>query len=230
LFASARRSVFGLAWPLLPDQNRRMKPLLTLLVVAALVTTGAATQESVKGRKLTQLNVIPTRVLQRSISPKFYKSLLVSPLEGWVIVRANLSGTRLSGARVIRSESQGLYDPLALQLAKEATIAGNYTLEKPNTGSSVLLHLLVYQIADGTMVLSFAHMDEPGGDQAEYYGCARLLILQNNKWTEIKGPESLAGKGMAVRRGIKNNLSTSLKLEGLPQAAEATNMGTGRNY
>jgi len=206
-----------------------MKPLLTLLVVAALLNTSAAAQKSVQGRKITDLNVIPTRVLQRSISPKFYKSLLVSPLEGWVIVRAQLSGSRLSGARVIRSEREGLYDPLALQLAKEATIAGNYTIERPNSGSSVLLHLLVYQIADGTMVLSFAHLDEAGGDQAEYYGCARLLILKDNKWTEIQGPEGLAGKGIAVRRGIKNDINNSLKLEGLPKGAEATNMSTGRD-
>jgi len=206
-----------------------MKPLLTLAVVAALLSTAnAASSKSVQGRKLTDLKVIPTRVLQRSISPKFYKSLLVSPLDGWVIVRANLSGSRLSGARVIRSESQGLYDPLALQLAKEATIAGNYSLERPSTGSSVLLHLLVYQIADGTMVLSFAHMDEAGGDQADYYGCARLLVLKNNKWTEIKGPESLDGKGMAVRRRNKNDLSTTLKTEGLPMGAEATITGPSR--
>lgn len=193
-------------------------------MVALLNTTNAVSHKSVQGRKLTDLNVIPTRVLQRSISPKFYKSLLVSPLEGWIIVRGQLSGSRLSGARVIRSESQGLYDPLALQLAKEAVIAGNYTLEKPNTGSSVLLHLLVYKIADGTMVLSFAHLDEAGGDQADYYGCARLLVLKDNKWTEIKGPESLDGKGIAVRRGIKNSLRDSLRLEGNPQAAESVNM------
>ena len=201
-----------------------MKPLLTLAVVAALLNTSAATQQSVQGRKLTDLKVIPTRVLQRAISPKFYKSLLVSPLEGWVIVRGQLSGSRLSGARVIRSESQGLYDPLALQLAKEATIAGNDTLERPNSGSSVLLHLLVYKIADGTMVLSFAHMDEPGGDQAEYYGCARLLVLKNDKWTEIQGPKSLAGKGIAVKRGWKNDLNTSLKLEHMPKGVENVNM------
>jgi hypothetical protein len=207
-----------------------MKPLLTLLVAAALLnTTSAVSQQSVQGRKLTDLNVIPTHVLQRTISTKFYKSLLVSPLEGWIIVRAHLSGTRLSGAKVVRSESKGLYDPLALQLAKEARIAGNYTIENPNTSSSVLLHLLVYQIADATMVLSFAHLDEPGGNQADYYGCARLLILKDNKWTEIEGPEGLAGKGMAVRRGIKNNVADTLKLEGIGRGAEATNMGFGRD-
>src|SRR5688572_10114426 len=203
-----------------------MKPFLTLCVLTALLnTTSAVSQKSVQGRKLTDLNVIPTRVLQRSISPKLYKSLLISPLEGCVIVRGQLSGSRLSGARIIRSDGQGLYDPLARQLAKEAVIAGNYTLEKPNTGSSVLLHLLVYRIADGTMVLSFAQLDEAGGDQAEYYGCARLLILKDDKWTEIKGPESLDGKGIAVRRGLRNNLSTSLKMEGLGIAAESVNQG-----
>ena len=194
-----------------------MKPfLVALLILGSSIGSTIAAPAPAKGRLLTDLNVIPTRVLQRSISPKFYKSLLISPVEGWITVRANLSGTRLAGARVIRSELKGLYDPLALQLAKEAQIAGNYTLDRPNLTSSVLLHLLVYQIADATMVLSFAHLDEPGGDQADYYGCARLLILKADKWTEIKGPDSLDGKGWAVRRGLRNNLNASLLVEKLP--------------
>jgi hypothetical protein len=199
-----------------------MKTLLVSLVLIASLTPGFAAQPSSANRKIGDMNVIPTRVLQRSISPKFYRSLLVSPVEGWVVVRANLSGTRLTGARVIHSELQGLYDPLALQLAKEALIAGNYSIDRPNTPGSVLLHVLVYRIADGTMVLSFAHLDHPGGNQMEYYGCARLLTLKADKWTEIMGPESLQGKGWAVRQGVKNNLGDSLRLEGR-LAAESTN-------
>ncbi|MEY2511553.1 MAG: hypothetical protein QOE26_2316 [Verrucomicrobiota bacterium] len=199
-----------------------MKPLLVSLVLIASLTSGFAAHPSSANRKIGDMNVIPTRVLQRSISPKFYRSLLVSPVEGWVVVRANLSGTRLTGARVIHSELQGLYDPLALQLAKEALIAGNYSIDRPNTPGSVLLHVLVYRIADGTMVLSFAHLDHPGGNQMEYYGCARLLTLKADKWTEIMGPESLQGKGWAVRQGVKNNLMDSLRLEGR-LAAESTN-------
>jgi hypothetical protein len=199
-----------------------MKTLLISLVLIASLTSGFAAQPSSANRKIGDMNVIPTRVLQRSISPKFYRSLLVSPVEGWVVVRANLSGTRLTGARVIHSELQGLYDPLALQLAKEALIAGNYSIDRPNTPGSVLLHVLVYRIADGTMVLSFAHLDHPGGNQMEYYGCARLLTLKADKWTEIMGPESLQGKGWAVRQGIKNSYTDSLKLEGR-LAAESTN-------
>ena len=199
-----------------------MKLLLICLVLIASLTSGFAAQSTSAGRKIGELNVIPTRVLQRSISPKFYRSLLVSPVEGWIVVKASLSGTRLTGARVIRSELKGLYDPLALQLAKEALIAGNYAIDRPSVPSSVLLHLLVYRIADGTMVLSFAHMDHPGGDQMQYYGCARLLTLKADKWTEISGPASLQGKGWAVRQGAKNSIVDSMKIEGR-LAAESTN-------
>jgi hypothetical protein len=194
-----------------------MKPfLVSVIILVASIGSSIAAPAPAKGRLLTELNVIPTRVLQRSVSPKFYKSLLISPLEGWITVRAQLSGTQLSGARVIRSELKGLFDPLALQLAKEAQIAGNYTLERPNVKSSVLLHLLVYEIADATMVLSFAHFDEAGGDQMQYYGCSRLLILKGGKWSEIKGPASLDGKGWAVRQGLRNNMKATLLVEKLP--------------
>jgi len=202
-----------------------MKPLLTIIMtVGVCVGFSSATQQpATPGRTLTDLNVIPTRVLQRSVSPRFYQSLLVSPVEGWIVVKASLSGSKLSGARVVRSELKGLYDPLALELAKEAIIAGNYTVDRPNVGSAVLLHLLVYRIADGTMVLSFAHIDDPGGNQMQYYGCARLLVLKDNKWTEIKGPDSLYGKGWAVRQGQKSDLDTSLKVERPVSGAESTN-------
>lgn len=51
----------------------------------------------------------------------------------------------------------------------------------------------------------------------DYYGSARLLVLRDGKWTEIKGPESLKGKGWVVRPGLKNDLAASLKLENLPK-------------
>jgi hypothetical protein len=197
-----------------------MKPItfLTALILLTFLGTSNAALPPTKGRTITELNIVPTRVLQRSISPKFYKSLLISPVQGWIVVRGNLTGTRLVGPRVIRSELNGAYDALALKLANDVVISGYYSIERPNLGAPLLLHLFIYHIADGTMALSFAHFDEPGGDQMQYYGCARLAVLQSDgTWTEIKGPESLDGKDMAVRQGIKNDLSSSLKVEGLAQ-------------
>jgi hypothetical protein len=197
-----------------------MKPSLTLLTLLILVSfprSGVAARPPRESRTLQDINIIPTRVLQRSVSPKFYKSLLISPIKGWIVVRANLWGTRLSGMRVIHSELDGAYDNLALKLANEARIAGYYSIERPSFGGSVLVHLLIYQIADGTMALCFPQFDEPGGDQMQYWGCARLAILKSDgKWTEIKGPESLEGKGWAVRQGVKNDLEGLFKMERRP--------------
>jgi hypothetical protein len=81
-----------------------MKPVLTLLILVAGLHSSVALPPALKGRTLTDINVIPTRILRGSISPNFYKSVLISPIQGWVVVRANLSGTRLSGMRVIHSE------------------------------------------------------------------------------------------------------------------------------
>jgi hypothetical protein len=194
-----------------------MKPLFTVLILFVFLAPGIAAPRPNQGRTLTDINIISTRVLQRSISPKFYKSLLISPIQGWIVVRANVSGTHLSGMRVIHSELDGAYDQLALKLAREVQIAGYYSIERPHFGGSVLLHLLIYQIADGTMALSFPTFEEPGGDQMQYWGCARLAVQKNGgTWTEIEGPAGLQGKGWAVRQGLRNKMRAVLKAEMKP--------------
>jgi hypothetical protein len=77
------------------------------------------------------------------------------------------------------------------------------------------------------MTLSFAHFDEPGGDQMAYYGCAKLMVRKKDgNWTEIEGPEGLQGKGWAVKQGPKNNID-ALRTETFSKGAESTNMGAG---
>ena len=98
-----------------------MKTFLTILILAGSICSASAMMPA-QGRRLQDLNVISTRVLQRSISPKFYQSLRVSPIQGWVVVRGNIVNTRLSGARIVHSELNGAYDELALKLANEALI------------------------------------------------------------------------------------------------------------
>jgi hypothetical protein len=202
-----------------------MKACLAIPVLICVLLTPAGAAPSSKGRTITELKVIPTRVLQRSISRKFFKSLLISPVEGWITVRAQVSGTRLTGMRVAKSDLNGAFDAVALKLASEVRLSGNFSTDRPNIPPPVLLHLLIYQIADGTMALSFAHFDEPGGDQMAYYGCAKLMVRKSDgTWTEIEGPEGLQGKGWAIKRGPKTT-ADSLKLEVISKGAESTNYG-----
>ena len=194
-------------------------PFLLLIgfILIAFLHSTAATSPPGQVRTITDLNVISTQAFQRSISPRFYKSLLISPIEGWVVVRGNVAGTRLSGMRVVHSELNGRFDSLALQWAKEIQMAGYYSIDHPHFGPPVLVHLLIYEIADGTMALSFPQFTEPGGNQMQYFGCARLAIRKKDgKWTEIKGPESLQGKGWAVRQGQKNWIGALFKTEMKP--------------
>jgi len=186
-----------------------MNPLTWTVLLCVLLTfaNGAvAAGPSGKVRTISDISSIPQQVLQRSISPKFYKSLLISPIEGYVVVRGQVGNTtHLSGLRVIHSELGGAYDAVALERAKALTISGYYSIDKLVQTGNVLVTLLIYKIADGTAALSFAQIDEPAGDQQQYYGCAVLAVLKNDgKWTEIKSVDSLQGKGL-VLRNAKNS-------------------------
>jgi hypothetical protein len=187
-----------------------MKPLTPLIILSVLLTFAggneAAIQPPAKVRTISDISSIPHQVLQRAISPKFYKTLLISPIQGYVVVRGQVdSTTHLSGLRVVHSELGGTYDSIALERARATTISGYYSTDKIVQTGNVLVTVLIYKIADGTAALSFAQVDEPGGDQQQYYGCALLAVLKNDgKWTEIKSVDSLQGKGMVLRT-VKNS-------------------------
>jgi hypothetical protein len=124
--------------------------------------------------------------LRRTVSPKFYRSLLVSPVEGWIIVRGQLAKDRLFGLKIIHSELNGRFDSLALELAGNLQIL-DYT--QPDTSSAsraVMVNLLIYHIADGKMAISFAHFAESGGSQLRYSGAAWMAVLKENKWVPIE--------------------------------------------
>jgi hypothetical protein len=182
-----------------------MKSLTPIVILCVLLAcsghTLAVSEPTGKLRTISDISSIPHQVLQRSISPKFYKTLLISPIQGYVVVRGQVSNTtHLSGLRVTHSELGGAYDAIALERAKAMTISGYYSTDKIIQTGNVLVTLLVYKIADGTAALSFAQVDEPGGDQQQYYGCAVLAVLKSDgKWTEIKSVDSLQGKGMVLR-------------------------------
>ena len=144
-----------------------MKRLLLLLIPALVANSSFGFVTPGNIRTISNISSIPQRVLQRTISPKFYQSLLISPVEGYVAVRGQIDGTHLTGLRVVHSELDGAYDSLALDRAKAVTIVGYYGLDRSNKSGNVVVHLLIYKIADGTMALSFANIDEPGGDQQE---------------------------------------------------------------
>src|SRR5947209_4563137 len=130
---------------------------------------------------------IPTarETLLRTVNPKFYKTLLISPVEGWIAVRGQLNGTRLVNPRVVHSEMNGEYDSLALDLANNLHLEGNSNFGSL-TNRNVLVHLLIYEIADGRLAVSFANFEDAGGSQWRYYGAAWMSVEKaNHLWITI---------------------------------------------
>src|SRR5437868_7624668 len=95
------------------------------------------------------LNKIPAarEALLRIVSPKFYRSLLISPVEGWIVVRGDLMNDHLTGTRIIRSELGGAYDHLALDLANNLQIVDYTRTDMSGAPRTAFVDLLIYKIA-----------------------------------------------------------------------------------
>ncbi len=165
-----------------------MRSVTIVLLSCLLVATGLAAPPR------RTVNQIPggREALSRMVSPKFYQSRLISPVAGWIVVRGQLAGSRVSGASVIHSEMGGTYDQLALELASNLNVIGFARSETLQSTPSILVHLLIYEIADGRLAVSFAHLDGAGGTQMRYYGAAWMAVEKaNHLWVTID-PPSLA--------------------------------------
>jgi hypothetical protein len=62
-----------------------MGPHLPAVTAVSFFLVSALVTPSSQARTINDIPSVPHRVLQRSISPKFYKSLRKSPLEGLVV-------------------------------------------------------------------------------------------------------------------------------------------------
>jgi hypothetical protein len=134
-------------------------------------------------RTIRTLPDFPLAHLKTSISPKLYKSLLISPLTAWVVAQAPASG---SEPKLLRSDAGGVFDKLALEMAKGWGSVGYNTTESRTQRPSLKVHLLIYKIVDGVMAVNFAH-----NDQAFYAGAQHsdiwVGVFKNGKWTRIGG-------------------------------------------
>jgi hypothetical protein len=198
--------------------------------LSVLFFTGAALAEA------RSIGDIPAakEALLRIVSPKFYRSLSISPLEGWIVVRGNLVENHLAGARVVRSELGGKFDRLALELAHNLQVVDQTRVDTASTGQPLLVHLLIYKIADGMMAISFAQLEGAGGNQLRYSGAAWMAVLKGDKWVTIEPtrltPHEKRGPRMYTLAIEPANSDRTLQGNGRPPlASRITIQGAGIN-
>lgn len=160
--------------------------------------------------------------LRRMVSPKFYRSLQISPVRGWIAVRGQLVNGRLFGSRIAHSELDGAYDQVALDLANNLLVVGFERSEMTGVSPPVLLHVLIYNIADGHLAISFAHLETPGGTQMRNYGSAWMAVEKRNHLWETIDPVSLAPYEERGARAYTLAIENPQAKTKLPRAVGAT--------
>lgn len=197
-------------------------------VFLALVSSLLLSAHSSQARSINDIPAAKAALL-RIVSPKFYRSLLISPLQSWVVVRGSLLNDHLAGARVVQSDMHGEYDRLALELANNLQIADYTRTDRSASNRTVSVHLLVYQIADGTMAMSFANYDDTGGNQLRYSGAAWMAVLKGGNWVTIEPrqltPHERRGPRMYTLAVEPANSARSLQGNGRPSIASMSVKG-----
>lgn len=137
----------------------------------------------VNPRTIQNLPDFPLTSLKMSLSPKLYKSLCVSNVDAWIVAFIPPHG---GDAKIIHSEGGGVFDKMALELAKGWSPVGYDTTESRVKSPSLKVHLLIYKIVDGIMAVNFSNNDE-----AFHAGIQRtdvwVGLWSHGKWTTIGG-------------------------------------------
>lgn len=162
-----------------------MKSLAILL--SFLLAVHAMAEDS-PTRTIQNMRGLPIAPLRQMVKPHFFKSLLISPVEGWIMVRGHIVNHQFAGARIAHSELNGKYDTLALEMVKNVELRSGW---EPPTGTHissrrVRFDVLIYKIRDGRMAIGFAQSDEADGALGYYYGPAFMATEQDGKWTWVK--------------------------------------------
>ena len=144
----------------------------------------SAPPASANARTIGNLPGFPIAHLKTSLSPRLYKSLLISPVTAWVVTRApDVQGAE---PKILRSDAGGAFDKLAQEFAKGWSSVGYDTTESRTQRPTLSVHLLIYKIADGLLAVNFSH-----NEKAFYHGRQHsevwVGVFKDGKWTRVGG-------------------------------------------
>jgi hypothetical protein len=162
-----------------------MKPVLfALTLLFACDALAANPPAAANAPTIMNLRDFPVTHLRTNISPKLYKSLSISPVTAWVVAQA----PSVAGAepRIVRSDAGGMFDKVALAMAKDWGTVGYNTTESRTQPPLLNVHLLVYKIADGYTAVNFSHNDQAfhaGRQHTDVW----VGVWKDGKWTRVGG-------------------------------------------
>jgi hypothetical protein len=147
---------------------------LTLILIAVLVLSfGNPAVAAV--RNMENLPGLPIGSLRTELPEKTWRQLAHEPIKAYLVVRGQVVGGLIAGGRVIRSEGNGVYDKVAVQMAD------GMQLYHFGTGSrippTVIVHVIIYQLPKGEHAFALAQNDSVGEANLIYSRSIRIRFL-----------------------------------------------------
>jgi hypothetical protein len=134
---------------------------------------------------MANLPGVPAAGLRAYLPAEAYQRLINEPIKAWIVVRGQIVGNKVVGARVARSEGNGVYDKVSLQMANGMEL---YSFDTGSRlPSSVLVHVLVYQLPKGEHAIALAQNDSVGDANLIY---SRSIMLRYLGLANQKAPAS----------------------------------------
>jgi len=134
----------------------------------------AAPAAAAEVRTMANLPGLPVAGLRTYLPNEAYQRLISAPVKAWITVRGQIVKNKVFGARVVRSEANGVYDKIAVQMAEGMEL---YSFE---TGSrlpaSVIVHILIFQLPKGEDAFALAQNDSVGDANLIY---SRAIMLRH---------------------------------------------------
>ena len=150
----------------------RKLPLLVALVV---LNPWLANRIDAAVRTIHDLPGLPLNVLKHDMPQKMYAELSRQPVKAYLVVRGQVVGSVVMGTRVIRSEGNGVYDKVALQVASGMTL---YTSALgTRVPQTALVYVVIYQLSKGEQALVVAQDDSAGDTNLIYSRSVRVFYL-----------------------------------------------------
>ena len=124
---------------------------------------------------MNDIPAVPVSALQVYMPKEAWQRLANAPVKAYIQVRGQVINNKITGARVVHSEVNHVYDKISTQMANGMSVYADMTSSR--IPSAVLVHVLIYGLTDGSEdALAIAQNDAVGAANLVY---SRSLMMRH---------------------------------------------------
>jgi hypothetical protein len=154
--------------------SNRMKSLSSRFLFLALVFTFAGAPRNISARTMRDIPGVSLAGLRTYMPQEAYDRLITAPIKAWIVIRGQIVGNKISGARVVHSEGNHVYDKVCLRMSDEMQVYTDVTASR--LAPAVVVNVFIFQLPNGNEdALGYAQDDSLGASNFIY---SRSLVMR----------------------------------------------------